>query len=112
MKKAILALAVLGIFAQSGVVFAAGMQSDFFPETSIYTDNGRKAFDYGPCVITERGYKEGTACCTSYLGIVKKGDCGIGDAMKNGDLKRMKYIDFKTNGWFFARKHIVKVYGD
>lgn len=112
MKKTLLTLAIIGLMGQSGMALAAGMQADFFPEGSIYTNNGRKAFDYGPGVITERGCKEGVAICKSYLGIVKTGDCGIGDAIKNGDLKKMKYIDFKTQGWFFARKHIVKVYGD
>jgi hypothetical protein len=110
MKKLFLMLAVLVIAAQSSMVFA--LERDFFPEGTIYSNSGRKAFDYGPGVLTERGYKKGVACCTSYMAIIKTGNCGIGDAMKNGDLKRMKYIDFKTKGWFFARKHIVEAYGD
>lgn len=112
MKKTLLALAVLALTIQGGAVFAAGMQTDFFPATGVFTNSGRAAFDYGPYAVTDRGYKEGTASCKSYLGIVKTGDCGIGDAIRNGDLKKMKYIDFKTKGWFFARTHVVKVYGD
>lgn len=111
MKKTLLALAVLALLSQGGIA-SAEVQRDAFPELSIFTENGRTGWDYGADVITDRGYKEGTAVCNSYLGIVKTGDCGIGDAIKNGDLKRMKYVDFKTKGWFFARKHIVKVYGD
>jgi len=112
MKKTFVSLAVLALMFQAGSAFAAGMQSDFFPSAGVFVNNGRNAFDYGPYVVTNRGYKEGVASCKSYLGIVKTGDCGIGDAIKNGDLKQMRYIDFKTQGWFFARKHIVKVYGD
>lgn len=89
MKKAVLSLAVLAIMLQANGAFAAAMQSDFFPGTTVYSNSARNAFDYGPSVVTERGCKEGTAVCKSYLGIVKTGDCGIGDAIKNGDLKKM-----------------------
>lgn len=76
--------------------------------------DGLKSFDYaGNSPIAIRGYKEGKAVCKSYVfGIYKKGDCGIGDAMKNGGLKTLKYVDFKRGGWILASELVVKAYGD
>jgi len=114
MKKTLLSLAVLALMTQSGMVFAGGVNT---PENfvdrndfAIFKNNNSEQRHYELPVI--RGFKKGTAKCTSYMGFVHKGDCGIGDAMVNGNLLKTNYVDYKTKGWFFKREIIVEAYGD
>ena len=74
-----------------------------------YTIQGR---DYGRFDVVKRGYKKGVASCTSYLGIVVKGDCGIGNAIEAGGLNELRYVDYKKKGWIFKRNLIVEAYGN
>lgn len=57
--------------------------------------------------------KKGTAHSTNILFLVEIGDAGINTAAKNGDIKKICYIDVNERMVFiFWRKVTVNVYGE
>lgn len=57
--------------------------------------------------------KTGTAECRSYLGLIARGDCSVGAAMRNGGVRNVGYVDYKADnilGVFGT--YTTTVYGD
>lgn len=55
--------------------------------------------------------KKGTATCTSFLALVGVGQCGIKDAMKNGNIRSLSFYDTKTRNILGYKKVTVNAYG-
>ena len=55
--------------------------------------------------------KKGSATCTSYLGIVGVGKCGIKDAAKAGNIRTVSYYDYETKNILGFKKVTVNAYG-
>jgi len=114
MKKTLVVLSLFGLIAAGSGAYAGGVNT---PENSVdrndfaifKNSNSEQRHYYLP---VERGCKKGVATCTSYMGFVIKGNCGIGDAIANGNLQKVNYVDYKTQGWFFKRNIIIEAYGE
>ena len=111
MKRNLVALLATGVLLINGAIAQAESLSPA-PELSIYADSSFSGSVFGTLAETKRGCKFGKSVCKSYLGIVKKGSCGVGESMKNGNLSVLKYVDVYKTGWFFNRTTTINVYGD
>lgn len=111
MKKNLVALMAVGVILVNGAIAQAESIS-LAPELSIYSNSSLSSSTFGTKAVTQRGCKVGKSTCKNYLGIVKKGSCGIGESMKNGNLSVLKYVDVINNGWFFNRTTTINAYGD
>lgn len=116
MKKGFVLFLSLFVLSISSQVLAFGKTSSLNPfgrGIKFVQENSFVGNDYGyNGVLAKRGYKKGTATCKNYLGLVTIGNCGFGDAVKDGKLNVVNYVDYKTKGWFFARDLIIEVYGN
>lgn len=67
----------------------------------------------GPIMATEMtGSKSGTACATTMLGLINKGDASIEAAKKAGGISVVASVDYHTKGFYpFAGKTCVIVTG-
>jgi len=103
MRKTFLALAVLAVIAQSGSAFA-----NPYPGGSIWEDT-IVPLDASKPKITN---KVGEATCKNVLGIVQWGQCGVTQAMQNGKIQNVNYVDVHRDGCIFFKKITTKAYGD
>lgn len=59
------------------------------------------------------GSKTGTASSTSILGLYATGDCSVGTAAKNGDLKKVTNVDYEYENYLgIWQKATVIVHGE
>ena len=67
----------------------------------------------GPISATEiAGTKQGTACATTTLGLINKGDASIEAAKKAGNISEVASVDYHTKGFYpFVGKTCVIVTG-
>ncbi|MDR1327499.1 MAG: TRL-like family protein [Heliobacteriaceae bacterium] len=56
--------------------------------------------------------KSGCASCRSWWGLVATGECGIKDAMRNGDIEELAFYDTITKNILGVKKFTVKAYGE
>ena len=55
----------------------------------------------GPVTATDRaGNKTGTACASSIIGLINKGDASIEAAKSSGGIKIVSSVDYHTKGFF------------
>ena len=55
----------------------------------------------GPIIATgETGSKKGTACATTTLGLINKGDASIEAAKKAGNISTVASVDYHTKGYY------------
>ena len=99
MTKLFLTLATLALISQTGSALAQA-NPDYIPDPAFFAQAGVKMRHYN--LPTKRGFKKGSAVCKSYLGVVKTGDCGIGDAIKNGNIDTLRYVDYKNSKIFLS----------
>jgi len=111
MKKNLVTLMAVGVLLANGAVAMAESITPA-PEFSIYANSSFSGSTFGTLAETKRGCKVGKSTCTSYLGVVKTGKCGVGESMKNGNLAVLKYVDVFKTGWFFNRTTTINAYGD
>lgn len=69
------------------------------------TEPGGGASDESPA-------KSGCASCKSWWGLVATGECGIKDAMRNGDISELGFYDTITKNILGVKKFTVKAYGE
>jgi len=89
--------------------FVVGCAS-YLPMGVIYTQvNGPAGAGGGPAAYT----KVGTAQAQSVLGLIATGDASIQAAVKNGNIKTIKYVDWHTENILgIIGKYTTTVYGD
>lgn len=87
MKKILLVMSVMGLFAVSGCGFVADG-----PFGWAYTDS-KTPVAVGPA---KTGSKEGRACITSFFGAITVGDASIDAAMKAAGIKEINTINKKN----------------
>ena len=102
MKKTLLALAVLVLIGQAGTASA-----DPYTKGSIW-ENTIVPLDASRPELDDR---TGVATCKNVLGIVQWGECGIAQAMKNGNIKHVNHVDVHRDGCIFYKKINTTVYG-
>lgn len=113
MKKNLIMLMATGaLLLNVAIAQAESIIKSPVPEMAIYTNSAWTGAAFGPAAETKRGCKMGKSVCKSYMGIVKTGNCGVGESIKNGNISVMKYVDIFNTGWFFNRSTVIKVYGD
>jgi|SoiMetStandDraft_5_1073268.scaffolds.fasta_scaffold196171_2 hypothetical protein len=83
-----LALASLSLLVSTGCAMAASPVNGFF-----YSDVD------APLAVNSDAdnTKKGMASCHSYLGICATGDASIETAAKNGGIKKIHHVDFKSH---------------
>ncbi|RKY02293.1 TRL-like protein family [Candidatus Poribacteria bacterium] len=102
----------LAVVLLSGLVMLAGCAAPLASAPvpgALYTDVK------GPLAATPLPTysKVGTASCYSLLGLVALGDASIEAAMKNGGIKKIHHVDFKSyNLLGIYSKFTVIVYGE
>lgn len=102
MKRTLLALAVLGIVAQSGLA-----QADPYTKGNIW-ENTIVPLDAAKPEMNDR---EGEATCKNVLNMVQWGECGVAQAMQNGKIQKVNHVDVHREGSIFFKKVTTKVYG-
>ena len=99
----LLVIAVLGLFA-SGCATA-------YPIGSLYTELTLPTA-VGPAEATSYS-KIGESTCNSYLALIATGDCSIEAAAQNGDIQKIKLVDYKAkNVLGLIGEYTTTVYGD
>jgi len=90
--------------------FVLGGCASYLPMGVLYTQvNGPAGAGGGPASYT----KVGTAQAQSVLGLVATGDASIEAAVKNGNIKTIKYVDWHTENILgIIGTYTTKVYGD
>ncbi len=104
MKKANLfvVVALMGLFA-SGCATAVPMGA-FYTEVSFPGGVGNGDVSYS---------KVGQSTSNSYFGLVAVGDSSIETAAKNGGIKNIKFVDYKSKNILgFIGDYTTYVYGD
>ena len=102
MKKLALIAVVLGLFA-SGCATAIPAGA-FYTEVSFPGGVGNGDLNYS---------KVGKATSNSYFALVATGDSSIEAAARNGDIKTVKWVDYKTKNILgFVGEYTTYVYGD
>lgn len=104
MLKKIVAVAALGsLFVLSGCAVGTSPVG-----TGLITDVK------GPITATElHGSKSGSACATTILGIVNKGDASIAAAKADGGITKLATADYHTKGVYpFVGKTCTNVTGN
>lgn len=102
MKKILIIMALFGLIL--------GGCASYYPLGMIYTEvQGPMAAADGPVKYS----KTGTAEAQSVLGLIATGDCSIKTAARNGDIKRIKYVDYHVNNILgIIGRYTTTVYGD
>lgn len=72
------------------------------PQGTLYTEVGFPG-GVGPGEVAYS--KTGTATSKSFFGLIATGDASVSAAVKEGNIQRIKYIDYKS-------KNILGVYGE
>ena len=106
MKKFITTMALLALTA----MFSQSMAN---ATALFYTDATYPVTATGVKVENLHNLKKGTASSSNVLYLIETGDAGIEQAAKNGNIKKITYIDVNEKTVFiFWRKITVTVYGE
>ncbi|HOK03633.1 MAG TPA: TRL-like family protein [Victivallales bacterium] len=91
-------------------VLAVGGCATAIPQGAIFTDVKLPVSSAdGEILYTKSGVSE----ARSYLGLVAFGDASIEQAVKNGGLKKIKYVDYYANNFLgLIGTYKTTVYGD
>ena len=104
MKKVKLIVAMIALCG-----FVLGGCATYLPGGSIYT--GVQG-PIGTAAGNVKYSKVGKASAKSVLGFVAFGDCSIQTAVKNGGIKKIKYIDWDVDNILGIGTYTTTVYGD
>lgn len=105
MTKTTITLAAVAIGVAT---LATGCVSDR-PLGGLYTES---TYDVQGNSGSLANLKVGTAEAKCYFGMVGLGDCSIAAAVKNGDIKEIKYIDRSVKNLIGLTTITTKVYGN
>lgn len=104
------AIKLLKSAALAAVIASAGGCASAIPQGAIFTDvNLPVASAEGEVLYT----KTGTAEAKSYFGLVAFGNASVEQAVKNGGIKKIKYVDYHANNILgIIGTYKTTVYGD
>lgn len=96
--------------AMAGVVVAVGGCASAIPQGAFFTDVKLPVSSADGEILHTRS---GVAEAKSYLGLVAFGDASIDQALKNGGIKKIKYVDYSANNILgIIGTYRTTVYGD
>jgi len=95
-------LVLAAIMAATGLSASAGVLGLIYENA---TEPGGGSSEASPS-------KVGCASCRSWWGLVGTGECGIKDAMRNGDISELGFYDTITKNILGVKKFTVKAYGE
>ena len=107
MRKALMMLMIVCLgMALTGCAYNSPVQGLYFTNATFPSGDKVK-------LDAETATKEGRSSCWSVLFLVAFGDCGIDEAMKNGQLNKAHHVDNQSFNFFFlAMKYETIVYGE
>ena len=108
MKKLVLLLVAIPV-----LLFVSGCSS-VIPMGVFHTNTTLPAQVVNKGELPDK-LKVGTSTSTSYFAVVCVGDASIDKAVKNGNIKKISYVDWKvTNPWYIGVKTVytTTVYGE
>jgi hypothetical protein len=98
------AVAVIGVVVVAGGCASAIPQGAFFTDVKLPVSSAD-----GEIIHTRSGVAE----AKSYLGLVAVGDASIDQALRNGGIKKIKYVDYSANNIVgIIGTYRTTVYGD
>lgn len=104
---------VVKMFACVGVLALISSCASVIPMGAFYT-NATLPAQVASSEGIPKDAKVGTSEATSYCGAVLLGDCSIDKAVKEGEIEKVYYVDWKvTNPWYVPIKTVytTTVYG-